>query len=37
MNNAVNNKRVFLVTPHVPIGYLDIVGRRGDVRLDQGP
>ena len=35
MNNAVNNKRVFLVTPHVPIGYLDIVGRRGDVRLDQ--
>ncbi len=35
MNNAVNNKRVFLVMPHVPIGYLDIVGRRGDVRLDQ--
>jgi D-3-phosphoglycerate dehydrogenase len=35
MNNAVNNKRVFLVTPHVPIGYLDIVGRRGDVRFDQ--
>ena len=33
--NTGNNKRVFLVTPHVPIGYLDIVGRRGDVRLDQ--
>ena len=35
MNNAVNNKRVFLVVPHVPIGYLDIVGRRDDVRLDR--
>jgi D-3-phosphoglycerate dehydrogenase / 2-oxoglutarate reductase len=34
MTNAVNNKRVFLVTPHVPSGYLDILGRRDDVRLD---
>lgn len=34
MNNAVNNKRVFLVVPHVPAGYLDIVGKRDDLRLD---
>jgi len=34
MTNTVNNKRVFLVTPHVPNGYLDILGKRGDVRLD---
>src|SRR5215472_16021141 len=35
MNNTVNNKRVFLVTPHVPNGYLDILGKRDDVRLDK--
>ena len=35
VNNAVNNKRVFLVVPHVPAGYLDIVGQRDDVRLDK--
>ena len=35
MDNAVNNKRVFLVVPHVPAGYLDIVGQRDDVRLDK--
>src|SRR5215469_4740377 len=35
MNNAVNNKRLFLIVPHVPVGYLDIVGRRDDVRLDR--
>src|SRR6201987_954181 len=35
MKNAVNNKRVFLIAPHVPMGYLDIVGRRDDVRLDK--
>ncbi|MGN6748903.1 MAG: hydroxyacid dehydrogenase [Xanthobacteraceae bacterium] len=35
MTNAVNNKRVFLVVPHVPNGYLDILGRRDDVRLDK--
>src|SRR5215472_17131468 len=34
MNNAVNNKRLFLIVPHVPVGYLDIVGRRD--RLDNG-
>jgi D-3-phosphoglycerate dehydrogenase len=34
MTNAVNNKRVFLVKPHVPNGYLEIVGNRDDVRLD---
>src|SRR6201981_1230360 len=33
--DAVNNKRVFLVVPHVPNGYLDIVGKRDDVRLDK--
>ena len=35
MNNAVNSKRVFLVVPHVPNGYLDILGKRDDVRLDK--
>ena len=35
MDNAVNKKRVFLVVPHVPAGYLDIVGQRDDVRLDK--
>jgi D-3-phosphoglycerate dehydrogenase len=33
--NAVNSKRVFLVVPHVPNGYLDIVGKRDDIRLDK--
>ena len=35
MNQAVNNKRVFLVVPHMPTGYLEIVGKRDDVRLDK--
>jgi D-3-phosphoglycerate dehydrogenase / 2-oxoglutarate reductase len=35
MNNTANNKRVFLVTPHVPSGYLDILGKRDDLRLDK--
>src|SRR6201981_1677057 len=35
MANVVNNKRMFLVVPHVPVGYLDIVARRDDVRLDK--
>ena len=35
MNNVVNNKRVFLVMPHAPVGYVDILGRRDDVRLDK--
>jgi D-3-phosphoglycerate dehydrogenase / 2-oxoglutarate reductase len=33
--NGVNSKRLFLVKPHVPAGYLDIVGEREDVRLDR--
>jgi D-3-phosphoglycerate dehydrogenase / 2-oxoglutarate reductase len=32
--NSVNNKRVFLVKPHVPNGYLEMLGKRDDVRLD---
>lgn len=32
---SVNSKRLFLVKPHVPAGYLDIVGEREDVRLDR--
>jgi D-3-phosphoglycerate dehydrogenase / 2-oxoglutarate reductase len=35
MNNAVNNKRVFLVVPYVPNGYLDILGKRDDIRSDK--
>ena len=34
MNSVVNSKRVFYVAPHTPIGYVDIVGKRGDVTLD---
>jgi len=30
-----NSKRLFLVLPHTPVGYLDIIGRRDDVRLDK--
>jgi D-3-phosphoglycerate dehydrogenase / 2-oxoglutarate reductase len=33
--NSVNSKRVFLVKPHVPAGYLDITGKRDDIRLDR--
>jgi D-3-phosphoglycerate dehydrogenase / 2-oxoglutarate reductase len=33
--NSVNSKHVFLVKPHVPAGYLDIVGEREDIRLDR--
>jgi len=35
MNNVVNNKRVFYVAPHRPVGYVEILGKRGDVRLDR--
>ena len=28
MNNAVNNKRVFCVQPHRPIGFVEIIGKR---------
>jgi D-3-phosphoglycerate dehydrogenase len=34
MNNTVNSKRVFCVAPHRPQGYGEILGKRGDVRLD---
>ena len=34
MNSAVNNKRVFVVAPHVPVNFVDILGKRDDVRLD---
>src|SRR5271169_656222 len=34
MNNAVNSKRVFCVKPHRPIGYGEMLGKRGDVQLD---
>jgi D-3-phosphoglycerate dehydrogenase / 2-oxoglutarate reductase len=34
MNIAVNNKRVFCVAPHRPIGYGEMLGKRGDIRLD---
>ena len=34
MNNAVNNKRVFLVSPHLPAGFVEMLGKRDDVRLD---
>ena len=34
MNNAVNNKRVFYVQPHRPIGFGEMLGKRDDIRLD---
>ena len=34
MNNVVNNKRVFYVAPHRPIGFVEMLGKRDDVRLD---
>ena len=34
MNTVVNNKRVFYVAPHRPIGFVEMLGKRGDVRLD---
>ena len=34
MNNVVNNKRVFCVQPHRPIGFGEMLGKRGDIRLD---
>jgi len=35
MNSVVNSKRVFLVSPHLPVGFVDILGKRDDVRLDK--
>src|SRR5271169_5178313 len=34
MNSVVNSKRVFCVAPHRPQGFGEILGKRGDVRLD---
>jgi D-3-phosphoglycerate dehydrogenase / 2-oxoglutarate reductase len=34
MANAVNNKRVFCVAPHRPQGFGEMLGKRGDIRLD---
>jgi D-3-phosphoglycerate dehydrogenase len=34
MNNPVNNKRVFYVAPHRPLGFAEMLGKRDDVRLD---
>jgi D-3-phosphoglycerate dehydrogenase / 2-oxoglutarate reductase len=35
MNNVVNSRRVFVVSPHRPQGYGEILSKRGDVRLDE--
>jgi D-3-phosphoglycerate dehydrogenase len=35
MSNVVNNKRVFYVTPHRPQGFAEMLGKRGDIRLDE--
>ena len=34
MNNTVNSKRVFCVQPHRPVGFGEMLGKRGDIRLD---
>ncbi len=34
MNSAVNSKRVFCVVPHRPLGFGEMLGKRGDIRLD---
>lgn len=34
MNSPVNNKRVFYVAPHRPLGFAEMLGKRDDVRLD---
>src|SRR3984893_10311184 len=34
MNNVVNSKRVFYVQPHRPLGFGEMLGKRGDIRLD---
>jgi D-3-phosphoglycerate dehydrogenase len=35
MNNVVNSKRVFWVSPHQPVGFVEMLGKRDDVRLDK--
>ena len=34
MNSVVNSKRVFCVQPHRPVGFGEMLGKRGDIRLD---
>ncbi len=34
MNDVVNSKRVFWVSPHRPVGFVELLGKREDVRLD---
>lgn len=34
MANVVNSKRVFCVQPHRPQGFGELLGKRGDIRLD---
>ena len=34
MSTGVNNKRVFCVQPHRPVGFGEILGKRDDIRLD---
>ena len=36
MNSVVNSKRVFCVQPHRPVGFGEMLGKRGDIRLDVG-
>jgi hypothetical protein len=35
MSNVVNSKRVFYVSPHQPVGFVEMLGKRDDVRLDK--
>ncbi len=35
MSGAVNSKRVFWVAPHQPVGFLEVLSKREDVRLDR--
>src|SRR5271155_1284007 len=35
MNNVVNSKRVFGVAPPQPVGFVETLGKRDDVRLDR--
>jgi D-3-phosphoglycerate dehydrogenase / 2-oxoglutarate reductase len=34
MNNAVNTKRAFWISPHRPVGFVELLSKRDDVRLD---
>ncbi len=35
MSGVVNSKRVFYVAPHRPVGFVEILGKRGHVTLDK--